>query len=111
MGLFDKVLGKNKNKKEHMISGFPFGDAENTACITCCHVMKENKPILHVSHDKDDGMWQFLCGSSHDMEEAMVVALNEIYLLDESISSIATLPLGYIADRKDTNSAWKVRRK
>ena len=40
-------------------SEFPFKDAQNTACFTCCHVLEENKPILYVSHDQD-GFWQFL---------------------------------------------------
>ena len=43
-----------RNKK------FPFSDAPNTACFTCCHVLEENKPILYVSYD-EDGYWQFLC--------------------------------------------------
>ena len=109
MGLFDKLSGKNNN--ENRASGFPFDDAENTACITCLHVMNENKPILHVSHDMDDGMWQFLCGGSHDTEDAMIVALREVYLHDTSVSSVATLPLGRSAERKDLNSKWKVIRK
>ena len=45
-----------KNKK------FPFSDAPNTACFTCCHVLEENKPILYVSHDEDD------IGSSYVVE-------------------------------------------
>ena len=36
-----------RNKK------FPFSDAPNTACFTCCHVLEENKPILYVSYDED----------------------------------------------------------
>ena len=56
-----------KNKK------FPFSDAPNTACFTCCHVLEENKPILYVSHD-EDGYWQFLCGGNHKEEDARVVS-------------------------------------
>ena len=41
---------------------FPFKDKPNIACITCSHILDENKPILYVSHDYDDGCWQFLCG-------------------------------------------------
>ena len=41
---------------------FPFYDAPNTATITCCHILENGEPILYVSHDEDDGMWQFLCG-------------------------------------------------
>ena len=45
-----------KNKK------FPFSDAPNTACFTCCHVLEENKPILYVSHgDCLIGSWVVNC--------------------------------------------------
>ena len=36
---------------------FPFKDKPNIACITCSHILDENKPILYVSHDYDDGCW------------------------------------------------------
>ena len=45
---------------------FPFYDAPNTATITCCHILENGEPILYVSHDEDDGMWQFLCGKAHE---------------------------------------------
>ena len=48
---------------------FPFDDAPNTVAITCCHIMNDNMPILHISHDSDDSMWQFLCGNPHDTSE------------------------------------------
>ena len=28
---------------------FPFKDKPNTACITCSHILDENKPILYVT--------------------------------------------------------------
>lgn len=40
---------------------FPFYDSPDTATIICCHILKRQAPILYVSHDEDDGMWQFLC--------------------------------------------------
>lgn len=40
----------------------PFYDLPNTAAIVCCHVANGEKPVLYVSHDGEDGMWQFLCG-------------------------------------------------
>ncbi len=43
----------------------PFADAPDTAVITCCHVTDDGAPVLYVSHDEDDGMWQFLCGGEH----------------------------------------------
>lgn len=34
---------------------FPFSDAPNTACFTCCHVLEENKPILFRMMKMDIG--------------------------------------------------------
>lgn len=51
--------------------GFPFCNAPNTATIICCHIMENKAPILYVSHDEDDGMWQFLCGRKHTVDEAV----------------------------------------
>ena len=62
---------------------FPFSDAPNTACFTCCHVLEENKPILYVSHD-EDGYWQFLCGGNHKEEDVRVVSLASILRIDET---------------------------
>lgn len=49
---------------------FPFEDAPNTACIVCRHVMDKEKAITYISHDADDGMWQFLCDEEHAEEDA-----------------------------------------
>ena len=89
---------------------FPFDDAPNTAVITCCHIVDENMPILHVCHDKEDGMWQFLCGKSHDTSEGRVVSLHEMYAHEPSIAQLAAMPCGYIADRQDINTAWDIQK-
>ena len=107
MGLFGKLFGVDKNSNVE----FPFSDAKNTATITCRHIMDDCHAILYVSHDEDDGMWQFLCGKAHEVDEAMVVALEEVFACDTSISAVATLPYGYEAERKDESSDWIVRRK
>ncbi|MCL1927026.1 MAG: hypothetical protein FWF95_07860 [Syntrophorhabdaceae bacterium] len=107
--MLGKVFGKDNDKSLNL--KYPFIDAKNIAAIICCHVIKDNKPILYVSHDADDGMWQFLCGGSHEEKDAMVVSLHKVYLHDTSVSSIATLPLGGVAERKDINSTWQIYRK
>ena len=67
-----------------MIFGrFPFADSPDTAVITCHHVL-EGSPILRVTHDADDGMWQFLCGHVHETDEARVISLQEALTLDAS---------------------------
>lgn len=94
-----------------MLLGFPFHDKKNTATITCCHVMKDNTPILYASHDEDDGMWQFLCGQEHKTEEAMTVSLEEVYKKDRTIGKIANLPKGYFAKRLHVGNRWAIHSK
>ena len=101
MEIFDKL--KNKEKE------FPFVDMPNTATITCIHVLNEGKPILHVSHDLDDGCWQFLCGLNHSEEEARVVSLEYIYKLDNTVEEIANLNYGHSADRINKNDKWIIK--
>ena len=90
---------------------FPFDENPKVAVITCKHVMNENKPILYVSHDSDDGMWQFLCGGTHQEEDAMIVGLCEIYEHDNSLAALVELPLGCSAERKYVGDNWTACKK
>jgi hypothetical protein len=84
---------------------WPFGDADNTAAFTCRHVL-EGSPILRVTHDEDDGAWQFLCGQSHQTEDAKIVCLGCMAVRDTTLLRLADLPLGWCADRDDLDSQW-----
>ena len=89
---------------------FPFSDAPNTACFTCCHALEENKPILYVSHD-EDGYWQFLCGGNHKEEDVRVVSLASILRIDETMEDLAELDYGEYAEAENVTSDWIVRRR
>ena len=41
---------------------WPFDDPPNVAVVTTRDVTEDKVPILFVSHDRDDGAWQFLTG-------------------------------------------------
>lgn len=88
---------------------FPFYDAPNTAVIICCHVMEE-EPILFVSHDEDDGMWQFLCGKTHETDDAKLVSLKFVFELDNSIGALVDMPCGFYATREKQEDDWKLRK-
>ena len=90
---------------------FPFYDAPNTASIICCHILNDGDPILFVSHDEDDGMWQFLCGSTHEMDEARLVSLRTVFDLDNSITDLKDMPCGYYAERKTQNDDWTLKKR
>ncbi len=86
---------------------FPFREAPDTAALTCCHVLA-GAPILHVTHDAEDGMWQFLCGGEHDASEARVIALREAYALDASVGQLAKMPCGCAAQRSSKRGKWQI---
>lgn len=86
---------------------FPFQESENVAVFTCVHVLENGADICCVTHDADDGSWQFLCGQSHTEDEARVVSLKNILELDSSIATLANMPLGCGAFRENKSSQWK----
>ncbi|TAK53962.1 MAG: hypothetical protein EPO24_13710 [Bacteroidetes bacterium] len=86
-----------------------FKEPENLAVFTCTHVMRGGDPILTISHEEDDGGWQFLCGNKeHRNKDAMIVALMEIVALDESVNEVADLPLGRRVKRETKNAKWDI---
>jgi hypothetical protein len=85
---------------------WPFIDADNTAVFSCRHVIEEDHAILRVSHDEDDGAWQFLCGQPHIQEDARLVCLGCVVLRDKTLTALADLPLGWSADRDGPGLSW-----
>lgn len=73
--------------------------------ITTARVL-DGTPILMVSHDEDDGGWQFLCGTTNEPQEGRIVALKEIVRMDPTVQEVADLPLGWIAFRKAVGEKW-----
>lgn len=67
-------------------------------------------PILFVSHDAEDGGWQFLCDvHSHDEKNVSVIALHRAIALDGTLEQVSDLPLGYIGTRVAPGEAWYKR--
>ena len=86
---------------------WPFADPKNVAVITLKSIVKGGKPILHVAHDADDGMWQFLDGTTVSEENASVVSLEEITRIDPTVMELADLPLGWYAYRSAPSDPWR----
>jgi len=85
-----------------------FNESKNLAVFTTKSVVKNNKAILFVYHDKDDGDWQFHHDVEPKEEDSMIIALSEIIEIDESINQLANLPLGWKAHRETKDSEWKL---
>lgn len=90
---------------------FPFADFPETAVITCRHAVCNHVPILYASHDAEDGMWQFLCGETHDPNEAMIISLQEAFELDHAIGKLKDMPCGCFAQRKSKLHRWVVQQR
>ena len=90
-----------------VIKDWPFEDGKNVMVLTMKKIMKENSSIVYVSHDEEDGMWQFHDGSDVGIDDAMVVSLEEVVSRDNTIKELYNLPLGWIAWRDAKNSEWK----
>lgn len=86
---------------------FAFKDAPDTACIICQHVLAGENPITFISHDKEDGMWQFLCSEDHILEDVRLISLAEAFQIDESIGQVADLPRGFVMERTEPKGRWK----
>jgi hypothetical protein len=85
---------------------WPFPGPRNEAVITTKPVMREGLPILYVTHDRSDGGWQFLCGTTNRTEDGMVVALSTVVRHDPSIRVLADLPEGWCAWREGPGQPW-----
>ncbi|MDE5995930.1 MAG: hypothetical protein K2G56_03335 [Eubacterium sp.] len=90
---------------------FPFYDLPNTAVIICCHILEEGKPVLYVSHDEEDGMWQFLCGEKHKTDDARLVSLKYVFDLDNSVGKLKEMPCGCCATRESKADKWTVSKR
>lgn len=86
---------------------WPFDDPPNVATITTRGILDGSDWIAHVSHDDDDGAWQFIGTVGAKMDEAMLVGLSHVLESDRSVAELADLPLGWRAWRDGPDSPWK----
>lgn len=63
-------------------------------------------PILMVSHDEDDGGWQFMCGTTNEPADGRIVHLEDIVAMDPTVGDVADLPLGWVAFRSAVGGDW-----
>ena len=91
---------------EPHLSSWPFDQPRNCATFTVRQVMQQEEAILVVSHAAEDHSWSFVGASGFRMEDAMLVGLEEVVRLDESILEIADLLPGWQARRESPTHPW-----
>ena len=87
---------------------WPFPVPANTAALTTAPVLAGH-PILLVSHDAEDGCWQFLCGTTTDPAAGRVVGIGQLIDGDPSLRQLADLPRGWRAWRRGPGMPWQRR--
>ncbi|WP_259392094.1 hypothetical protein [Paenibacillus thiaminolyticus] len=89
-----------------MSKEWPFADERHTAVLTTLRVLARRHPVVYVTHDAEDGMWQFHDGEAVSVEEGRIVSLQEMMRLDPSVAELADLPLGWVAWRNSAADEW-----
>jgi hypothetical protein len=87
-----------------------FKDPPNTAVFTTKFVIEDQKTITYVTHDSDDGAWQFFSDDEFDDFEsvAKIVSIQQIVELDLTILELANMPIGHYAIRENMTDDWKI---
>ncbi|WP_042203229.1 hypothetical protein [Paenibacillus camerounensis] len=83
-----------------------FEDLPNVAVLTLEKIMNRESPVLYVTHDAEDGMWQFLDGNKINEEEARLLSLMEMVNIDSTLTELFDLPQGWMAWRENEESEW-----
>ena len=83
---------------------WPFHEGKNCPCFTTRRVI-EGSPVLLVSHD-EEGDWQFLCGTTNDPANGALVSLGSILARDSTLSEVADLQEGWMAERAQVGAEW-----
>lgn len=90
-----------------------FEDSLNTAVFTTSFVVRDKKEITFVTHDIEDGAWEFFSNDIFDdyQDVAMLISLEEMIDIDDTILNIADLALGYKATRQTRKDDWTITKK
>jgi len=91
---------------------WPFPDNPDVVVFTSKNVIENGDWIHYVSHDEEDGAWQFhgINGVPETESDARIVLLRNMLKADSSLSAIADLPVGWFAWRDSADGPWKRRK-
>ena len=84
-----------------------FDDPQNLAVIVSKSIIELNDWVAYVTHDKDDGGWQFHSPGQLNADSALVVSLRQIVDMDASLSELSNLPPGWHASRASPTTPWR----
>lgn len=80
-----------------------------TTCVQTGQVFAGSEPVLRVSHDADDGMWQLIGASDADSGTGKIGHLHHAVDRDPSLIDVLDLPPGHSAVRAGAGKPWNGR--
>lgn len=87
-----------------------FPDSPHTGVYLSQTVHNGTEPVTYVSHDAEDGAWQFLGDSMADKGGPSLTCFHHPIDRDPSLAELADLPIGWYAQRSKVGQPW-VRKK
>jgi len=86
-----------------------FSDTPHTRVYLSETVHKGTESVTYVSHDAEDGAWQFLGDSMDGGGGPVISCFHHPIDNDPTLSELADLPLGWYAKRSQPGEAWTRR--
>lgn len=77
-----------------------------TTCIQTIEVFERRDPVLLVSHDADDGLWQLIGTRDADSSTGKIGHLHHAVDEDPTLIDVLDLPPGHSAVRTCVGEAW-----
>ncbi len=87
---------------ESSLFDWKFPDPPHTGVYLSKAVHEGTEPVTYVSHDEDDGAWQFLGDSMSDGGGPVIVCFHHPIDVDPSLKELIDLPLGWYTRARQT---------
>ncbi|HLK03962.1 MAG TPA: DUF4262 domain-containing protein [Candidatus Acidoferrum sp.] len=91
---------------ESSLFHWKFQDSPHANAFLSQTVYDGTEPVTYVSHDAEDGAWQFLGESMSDGGGPVVSCLHHPIDRDRSLEELADLPKGWCAERGKIGETW-----
>lgn len=95
------------NDPESSLFGWKFSDSPHTGVFLSTAVHRRTEAVTYVSHDVEDGHWQFHGDSMSGGEPPVFSCFHHVVDSDRSIEELADLPLGWCAERRRPGEPWE----
>jgi hypothetical protein len=81
------------------------------AVFTTKYVLEDKRIITYVSHEIEDGAWQFFSDDKFEdfSKVVRVVGFNEMMDLDPTLRELVDMEMGYIATRNNIDDKWTIK--